>query len=58
MPHDTLPDLRAAMDAATYAPEAPLVARLSQEAALSPADRAAITARGADLVRAIRPVHR
>ncbi|MEB3420605.1 bifunctional proline dehydrogenase/L-glutamate gamma-semialdehyde dehydrogenase PutA [Salipiger marinus] len=54
MPHDTLPDLRAAMDAATYAPEAPLVARLSQEAALSPADRAAITARGADLVRAIR----
>ena len=52
MPYDT--DSRRAIDLATYANEAETVARLSAAAALSEADRARITARGADLVREIR----
>ncbi len=53
MPHD--PDaLRHAIDAATYAPEAQVLADLTAAAALSPADRSAIAASGADLVRRIR----
>ncbi|WP_226622083.1 bifunctional proline dehydrogenase/L-glutamate gamma-semialdehyde dehydrogenase PutA [Alloyangia pacifica] len=54
MPYDTLSDLRAEMDAATYADEALTIARLRDLAALSEGDRARINARGADLVRAIR----
>ncbi len=42
------------IDAQTLAPEAPLLAALTATAALSPADRAAIAAHGADLVRQIR----
>jgi len=52
MPYDT--DSRRAIDLATYANEAETLARLSAAAALSEADRARITARGADLVREIR----
>ena len=52
MPHDT--DLRRAIELATYADEAGTLARLTDLAALSQADRARIAARGADLVRAIR----
>ena len=51
---DPLAPLRARIDAQTLAPEAPLLDALRAEAALSEADRAAIAARGADLVRAIR----
>jgi RHH-type proline utilization regulon transcriptional repressor/proline dehydrogenase/delta 1-pyrroline-5-carboxylate dehydrogenase len=47
-------DLRARIDAATLAPEAPLVTTLTETAALSAPDRAAIAARGAALVRDIR----
>ena len=54
MPYDPLPDLRAEMDAATYADEARTIARLRNLAALTEGDRAKINARGADLVRAIR----
>lgn len=42
------------IDAQTLAPEAPLLAALTATAALSPADRAAIAAQGAALVRQIR----
>ena len=42
------------IDAHTLAPEAPLLAALTATAALSPADRAAIAAHAADLVRQIR----
>lgn len=42
------------IDAHTLAPEAPLLAALTETAALSPADRAAIAAHAADLVRQIR----
>ena len=37
-----------------YADETALVARLKETSQLSPSDRARISARGADLVRAIR----
>ncbi|WP_102224419.1 bifunctional proline dehydrogenase/L-glutamate gamma-semialdehyde dehydrogenase PutA [Acidimangrovimonas sediminis] len=47
-------DPRATIRASTLAPEGPLLARLIEAAALSPDDRARITARGADLVRKIR----
>ncbi|QGX98938.1 bifunctional proline dehydrogenase/L-glutamate gamma-semialdehyde dehydrogenase PutA [Roseovarius faecimaris] len=47
-------DARRLIDTATYADEATTLDRLIAEAALSPDDRARITARGADLVRAIR----
>jgi len=52
MPYDT--DTRRAIDVDTYADEATVLARLSTEAGLSADDRARITARGADIVRAIR----
>ncbi|WP_126977083.1 bifunctional proline dehydrogenase/L-glutamate gamma-semialdehyde dehydrogenase PutA [Frigidibacter oleivorans] len=42
------------IEAATLAPEGPLLAALVAEAGLSAGDRARIAARGADLVRAIR----
>lgn len=47
-------DARRLIDTATYADEAVTLERLKAEAALSAEDRARITARGADLVRAIR----
>ncbi len=53
-PAAPLADLRARIDAANLAAEAPLLDRLRGDASLTPADRAAIAARGADLVRAIR----
>ncbi|MBM2576579.1 bifunctional proline dehydrogenase/L-glutamate gamma-semialdehyde dehydrogenase PutA [Jannaschia sp. Os4] len=52
---DATPDtLRAAIRAATRAPEDALVARLADAAALDAAARAAISAEAADLVRAMR----
>ena len=48
------PFLPAEIDAETYADEQAVLARLIDEAKLSPEDRAAICAAGADLVRAIR----
>ncbi|MCC7320722.1 MAG: bifunctional proline dehydrogenase/L-glutamate gamma-semialdehyde dehydrogenase PutA [Rubellimicrobium sp.] len=51
---ETDPLLRARIDAETLAPEAPLIESLRALAALDPAARGAITARAADLVRAIR----
>ena len=45
---------RAQIDAMLYAPEAPVLATLTATAALSAADRAAISAHGADLVARIR----
>jgi RHH-type proline utilization regulon transcriptional repressor/proline dehydrogenase/delta 1-pyrroline-5-carboxylate dehydrogenase len=52
---DSTPDpLRAAIDAGALAPEGPLVARLREEAGLSPAERAHVVEDAADLVRAIR----
>ncbi|TNC72965.1 bifunctional proline dehydrogenase/L-glutamate gamma-semialdehyde dehydrogenase PutA [Rubellimicrobium roseum] len=53
----SVPDLaalRAEIDNGTLAPEGPLLDRLKAQAALSPADRAAIGTRAADLVRQIR----
>ncbi|WP_336098868.1 bifunctional proline dehydrogenase/L-glutamate gamma-semialdehyde dehydrogenase PutA [Roseovarius sp. CH_XMU1461] len=47
-------DARARIDHDTYAPEATTLKRLIAEAGLSAEDRAAIAARGADLVRDIR----
>jgi RHH-type transcriptional regulator, proline utilization regulon repressor / proline dehydrogenase / delta 1-pyrroline-5-carboxylate dehydrogenase len=52
MTHSTA--LRARIDATILAPDAPLLAALTETAALKPADRAAISARGAALVRDIR----
>ena len=52
MPYDT--DPRRAVDLDTYADEAATIARLTQVAALSEADRTRICARGASLVRDIR----
>ena len=52
MPYDT--DTRRAIDLDTYADEATVLGRLTTEAGLSADDRARVTARGADLVRAIR----
>ena len=46
--------IRAQIDATMYAAEAPVLAHLTATAALSPADRAAICAHGADLVTRIR----
>ncbi|MCB1312784.1 MAG: hypothetical protein KDK29_13330, partial [Sedimentitalea sp.] len=48
------PFLPAEIDAETYADEQAVLARLIDEAKLRPKDRAAISAAGADLVRAIR----
>jgi RHH-type proline utilization regulon transcriptional repressor/proline dehydrogenase/delta 1-pyrroline-5-carboxylate dehydrogenase len=53
-----LHDLRARIDAATFAPEAPLVADLRTRAALSPGDRAAIAAATTALVTDIRAAAR
>src|SRR6056297_3491541 len=52
MPYDT--DMRRTIEHETYAGERAVLDRLIAEAALSEEDRARITARGADLVRAIR----
>ncbi len=52
MPYDT--DTRRAIELETYADERVVIDRLTAVAALSDEDRARITARGADLVRAIR----
>ena len=52
MPYDS--DTRRAIDLATYADEQETIDRLIHIAALSAEDRARISARGADLVRAIR----
>jgi RHH-type proline utilization regulon transcriptional repressor/proline dehydrogenase/delta 1-pyrroline-5-carboxylate dehydrogenase len=57
MPRDTR-DLRAAVDAATYADEEEVLARLVHEAALSTEDRARISAAAAALVRDIRATTR
>ena len=46
--------IRAQIDATIYAPEAPVLAELTATAALTPTDRAAICAHGADLVTQIR----
>jgi RHH-type proline utilization regulon transcriptional repressor/proline dehydrogenase/delta 1-pyrroline-5-carboxylate dehydrogenase len=50
--------LRSAIDAGTLAPEGPLLEAFRDRAALSPADRARIMDRSADLVRAIRKASR
>ncbi|MEL6120025.1 MAG: hypothetical protein AAFR49_10140, partial [Pseudomonadota bacterium] len=52
MPYDS--DTRRAIDLATYADEQETIDRLIHIAELSAEDRARISARGADLVRAIR----
>ena len=54
MPAIQTPDLRQTLDADTYADQAPILSDLIATAALSAADRAAISAAGADLVRRIR----
>ncbi len=54
MPRDPNPTPWSIIDTGALAPEAALVASLITEAALSPQDRARITASGADLVRRIR----
>ncbi|MFP4238333.1 MAG: hypothetical protein ACLFRZ_03450, partial [Rhodosalinus sp.] len=53
MPRDTA-DLRTAIDAATYADEDEVLARLSREAAFTPEDRRRISQAAAGLVRDIR----
>ncbi len=58
MPKDHTDDLRAKIDADTYANEAATLNHLREVAALSPADRKAISARAADLVRDIRGTSR
>lgn len=57
-PRPDLSALRHAIDAGTLSPEGPLLDVLRDRAALSPADRAAIMDRTADLVRAIRQASR
>jgi RHH-type transcriptional regulator, proline utilization regulon repressor / proline dehydrogenase / delta 1-pyrroline-5-carboxylate dehydrogenase len=52
------PDLRAGIREATYAPESGLVPRLVAETRLAPAERAAISAQAADLVRRVRAASR
>ncbi|MEY8842742.1 proline dehydrogenase family protein, partial [Cribrihabitans sp. XS_ASV171] len=47
-------DLRRVIDSQTYADQSEILARLTQEAALSPEDRAEICRKGAQLVRDIR----
>ncbi|MGR3493672.1 bifunctional proline dehydrogenase/L-glutamate gamma-semialdehyde dehydrogenase PutA [Citreimonas sp.] len=54
MPRDTETDLRARIDAATYADEAETIARLTAEADLGPDERQAIQHRAAQLVKEIR----
>jgi RHH-type proline utilization regulon transcriptional repressor/proline dehydrogenase/delta 1-pyrroline-5-carboxylate dehydrogenase len=54
MPLDPSPNLRAAIDMQMYAPEMKVVQDLAEQAGLTAADRARITASGADLVRRIR----
>ncbi|SDE31382.1 L-proline dehydrogenase /delta-1-pyrroline-5-carboxylate dehydrogenase [Salipiger thiooxidans] len=54
MPRDIAPDLRQLIDQNMYADEDATVARLREQAALSPEDRSAISARAAQLVRGIR----
>jgi RHH-type proline utilization regulon transcriptional repressor/proline dehydrogenase/delta 1-pyrroline-5-carboxylate dehydrogenase len=54
MPRDHHDTPWSVIDTGSLADEAPLVARLIAEAALSPEDRARISASGADLVRRIR----
>ena len=54
MPPDTAPTLRTLIDTETYADEATKLVELNATAALSKADREAIGANAADLVRAIR----
>ena len=49
-----LSDIRQSIDLTTYEDEAKTLARLTAEAALTPGDRARISAAGADLVRKIR----
>ena len=51
---DTATTLRAQIDATIYANEADAIAKLRKTAAISDADRARISAKGADLVRQIR----
>ena len=48
------PPLRTRIDSGKYQDEAALIAALTKTAALTPEDRSAISAAGADLVRAIR----
>ncbi|MFP4303958.1 MAG: bifunctional proline dehydrogenase/L-glutamate gamma-semialdehyde dehydrogenase PutA [Rhodosalinus sp.] len=57
MPRDTA-DLRTAIDAATYADEEEVLARLSREAAFTPEDRRRISQAAAGLVRDIRSTTR
>lgn len=54
MPSDSPKALRQTIDAAIYADEAPVIARLRKEANLSDADRVRISAQGAKLVQDIR----
>ena len=54
MPLDPSTDLRASIDMQMYAPEMTVVQDLAARAGLTAADRARITAAGADLVRRIR----
>jgi RHH-type proline utilization regulon transcriptional repressor/proline dehydrogenase/delta 1-pyrroline-5-carboxylate dehydrogenase len=54
MPRDHAPDAWTTIATGALAAEAPLVARLIAEAALSPEDRAAVVAAGADYVTRIR----
>ncbi|WP_323766793.1 bifunctional proline dehydrogenase/L-glutamate gamma-semialdehyde dehydrogenase PutA [Antarctobacter sp.] len=54
MPMDQMTDLRARIDALTYADEGETLTRLRSEAALDAAARGAITTRAAQLVRDIR----
>jgi len=54
MAKDTTPSLRSAIDAAYLADETQTVRALTDQAALTPSDRTAIAAAGADLVTRIR----
>jgi hypothetical protein len=56
MPLDPSTDLRASIDMQMYAPEMTVVQDLAARAGLTAADRARITAAGADLVRRIRSI--
>ncbi|QQA43620.1 bifunctional proline dehydrogenase/L-glutamate gamma-semialdehyde dehydrogenase PutA [Pelagovum pacificum] len=58
MPRDDTADLRARIDAATYADEETTVSALTEDAALPPEARATISARGAALVKEIRAASR
>ena len=54
MPNSTLQTAWSVIDTQSLAPEAALITHLIAEANLSPADRARISAAGADLVARIR----